>query len=179
MQRTSQAVGSALLSRFVQEVLNDCCAESIPEIFNPTYRDNHPLRIPGLLEPPGKTGSTADLRTVVNLLASPVLDMGFVLEDLFEVEGRVAYRMFGQGTVALSPSGAHHDGESLSHVGDAWKSPTERSFDFADARLGIKAFGWPEGKILGDRAVVRYSCVGIFRVLGSQLAERWGPEVVE
>jgi len=180
MQRTRTGVGSAQLGRFVQEVLNDCRLEAIPEIFAPTFRDNHPLRIPGLLDPPGKTGSVADLRAVVNLLASPVLDMGFIVEDLFEVEGRVAYRLFGQGTVALTPNAAQPAPDALRPVGGARNSnTTERKFDFVDSRLGITTAGWPEGKILGDRAVVRYSCVGIFHVLGGQLAERWGPEVVE
>ena len=179
MQRTRTGVGSAQLGRFVQEVLNDCRLEAIPEIFAPTFRDNHPLRIPGLLDPPGKTGSVADLRAVVNLLASPVLDMGFIVEDLFEVEGRVAYRLFGQGTVALTPNAAQPAPDALRPVGGA-RNSTRRSASLISSILG-SASRRQAGRreVLGDRAVVRYSCVGIFHVLGGQLAERWGPEVVE
>jgi len=98
MQRTRTGVGSAQLGRFVQEVLNDCRLEAIPEIFAPTFRDNHPLRIPAYWIRRARTGSVADLAAVVNLLASPVLEWDLIVEDLFEVEGRVAYRLFGQGT---------------------------------------------------------------------------------
>lgn len=169
-----EAVGTELLVRFVDEVLNAGSPSALSEIFAPTFRDNHPLRIPGVLEPPGKKGTIADLRAVVNLLASPVLDMGFVLEDVFEAEGRVAYRLFGEGTVALAPI----EPTNGSVAPDAAQAATRR-FDLVDTRLSIRTLGWPEGKILMNRAVVMYSCVGIFRVLGSQFAERWGPEVVE
>lgn len=172
-------VGTELLGRFVDEVLNVGCASPIPEIFAPMFRDNHPLRIPGVLEPPGKTGTIADLRTVVHLLASPVLDMGFVLEEAFEVEGRVAYRLFGEGTVALAPTEPLEGPVSVRATPGATDYTAPRRFDLVDTRLSIRSMGWPEGKILRNRAIVMYSCVGMFRVLGSKLAERWGPEVVE
>jgi hypothetical protein len=174
-----KAGGCALLDRFVQEVLNAKSADALSGLFAPTFRDNHPLRIAGVMEPPGKTGSIADLRAVVNLLASPVLDMGFVLEDAFEVGGRVAYRLFGSGTVELAPTAPVHE-PSLASGGPGGRYPMgARKFGLADTRLSIRTSGWSEGKILNDRVVVMYSCVGMFRVLGSQFVERWGPEVVE
>jgi hypothetical protein len=104
--------------------------------------------------------------------------MGFVLEDAFEADGRVAYRLFGEGTVALAPTEPMHSPVTVPPPGAGGQAPTRR-FDLVDTRLSIRTVGWPEGKILSNRAVVLYSCVGIFRVLGSQFAERWGPEVVE
>jgi hypothetical protein len=174
-----ESVGSALLNCFVDDVLNACSADAISDIFTPTFRDNHPLRIRGVLEPPGKTGSTANLRAEVKLLASPVLDMAFVLEDVFAVEDRVAYRLFGEGTVALAEAGSRQGSHSIDHVGGLWHSAGARKVGLTDTRLSIKTSGWPEGKILGNRVAVMYSCVGIFRIVGNQLAERWGPEVVE
>jgi hypothetical protein len=177
--QTRESVGSALLNCFVEDVLNACSVDAISDIFTPTFRDNHPLRIRGVLEPPGKTGSTANLRAVVSLLASPVLDMAFVLEDAFDVEDRVAYRLFGEGTVALAQADSRQGPDSIGHVGGLWRSADARKVGLADTRLSIKTSGWPEGKILGNRVAVMYSCVGIFRVVGNQFAERWGPEVVE
>jgi hypothetical protein len=177
--QTRETVGSALLGCFVGNVLNARSADAISDIFTPTFRDNHPLRIRGVWDPPGKTGSTANLRALVKLLASPVIDMAFVLEDVFEVEDRVAYRLFGEGTVALAQGGSRQGPDSIGEVGGLWRSADARKLGLTDTRLSIKTSGWPEGKILGNRVTVMYSCVGIFRVVGNQLAERWGPEVVE
>jgi SnoaL-like domain len=166
--------GADLLGRFVQDVLNAHRVDAIPELFSPNFRDNHPLFIPGLVESPGTTGTLADLRDVVSLLASPVLDMSFSLEDVITADDRVAYRLFGQGTVGLVPKA-----ENTAYAG-LWGPPSEsRHIDVADSRLSIRSSGWSEGKILGDQAVVMYSCVGIFKLSGTRFVERWGPEVVE
>jgi hypothetical protein len=168
----SEVTGSESLSRYVDEVLNAACADPLNELFTPNFCDHHPLTIPGLLEPRGKRGTIDDLRRVVQLLASPLVNLAFVLEEVIPGKDRLAYRLFGEGTIQLSA-------EPLTTRVGRNGSASVRVLDLPGVRLRVKASGWDSGKILGDRLMVLYSCVGIFELSGSRFAARWGPEVLE
>lgn len=172
-QQLLEPVAIGNLSRYVDEVLNSASEDPLEELFTPTFCDHHPLRIPGLLEPRGPKGTIRDLRSVVKILRSPLVNLAFVLEDVIPGSDRLAYRLFGQGTIQLSS-------EPLTMLAGRHKAPTVvRSVDLPGVKLRVKASGWEPGKILGDRLTVVYSCVGIFELSGSRFSARWGPEVLD
>jgi hypothetical protein len=171
-QIRSDITGVESLSRYVDEVLNGACVDPLNELFTPAYRDHHPLRIPGLLEPRENRGTFDDLKKLVALLASPLINLAFALEEVIPGKDRVAYRLFGEGTIRLST-------EPLTmRVGRNSSGPV-RTLDLPGVKLRVKASGWDSGKILGDSLMVIYSCVGIFELSGSRFSARWGPEVIE
>ena len=101
-----------LVRRYVEDILNHRRTEEISEIFSVEYRDLHPLIIPGVLNTAQPDGGTiADLTALVDLLAQPGVDVHFTLEDVFAgPHDRVAYRLFGEGTVPLvdtQPANGH------------------------------------------------------------------------
>lgn len=92
-----------------------------------------------------------DVRAIIAFLAAPQVDIAFTLEDAFGGADRVAYRLFGQGTIELPDSSPLLAGP----VGRVDQSP-----------------------ILGNRLHLEYRTTGIFRLVGGRLVERWGPVVI-
>jgi hypothetical protein len=136
-----------LVRRFVDEALNGCDLSVLREVLSTRFRDHDPVRLPGQVDGPASFGSIRHVESLVEFLAQPTVDIAFVLEDLFGAGGRVGYRLFGQGTISLSPEGL---------------------------ALGESRPGLPEGKLLGNRLAMEYSSTGIFGVEGGRIVERWG-----
>lgn len=148
--------GIELVRSFVEDGLNGHRLDAVDAIFSSAYRDHDPLRVPVAGEEPtlGWAGTTRDLRVVIEFLAQESVDIAFHLEDVFGCEDRVGYRLYGEGTMALAI------GSQLLR---------------AAARGGPEVRAWSgAGGLVGNRLHVEYQSVGIFRVAGPRLAERWG-----
>jgi hypothetical protein len=148
---------SRLIERYVDEVLNGGSVETIEVLFNPTYVDHNPLS--------GRGAEGVDeLRLLVSFLALPATDIRFTLEDVFEVEGRGAYRLFGEGLGSVgefSKLVAHRPAPSVgSPFGALRRGP---------ARMVEPMNPLPSGNLHYD-----YSCTGIFVERSGRFAERWG-----
>ena len=130
----------------------------VPEVFAMSFRDHNPLRLPGFLEPYRKNWGTAgDVYNLLIFLRSPLVDLGFSLEDVFSSGDRVCYRLFCEGTVRTvherdpNPMG---DQAMQSMKVDADNHYEDPSSD------GVT-------RLLLER-------VGIFRVFERHLIEHWG-----
>ena len=149
-----------LVQEYVESILNGHARDVVDKIFAYSYIDHHPLRIPGVIMPSARNhGHVSDIQLLVNLLDQPGVDFVFTLEDVFESADRVAYRIFGEGTVPV----ANLDIES--QTGD---------LNLDGSRLQFSELSLDTGMIGDDRLHVTYRSVGIFRVGTGQLVERWG-----
>jgi len=149
--------GLTLLSRFVEECLNRVDLGEIGEIFSPMYRDYDPIPMPwgGSVNHP--SGNVRDIYNMVTFLADPRVDALFQLEDAFQSNDRVGYRLFGHGIVTMSDSGSAQADQSADHLFNtgAPVRPTAATMD------------------------VQYRSVGIFRIASGRFIERWGAVVFE
>lgn len=154
----NQAQGVDLVRSFVDDGLNGHRLEVLDTIFSPAYRDHDPLRVPiaGREPTAGWAGTTRDVQVVIEFLAQASVDIAFHLADLFGSDDRVGYRLYGEGTMALAPGS------------ELLRSAYERG---PRARASLTE----SGQLVGGRLHVEYRSVGIFRVTGGRLAERWGP----
>jgi hypothetical protein len=146
-----------LLGSFVTNLLNDANPIEVATLVDEGYRDHDPLRLPPFLVPSQATFSTrSDLVQLVRFLGHPSVDIRFHLEDAFQVNDRIAYRLFGAGTLSirdLLPQATSEDIDSIARGG----------------RQNL-----PQGKILGESVQVDYQCTGIFRIHEGRMIERWG-----
>lgn len=85
--------GKYLITRYVDDVLNQRDADAVREIFSPAFVDHDP-QLPGLV---GIRG----VARFVEILRAPGFDVWFTLEDLVGEEDRVGYRLFAEGIVIL------------------------------------------------------------------------------
>lgn len=91
-----------LMHRWVELYLNGHHLDVIPRLFTTDYHD--PIPVPATKDPHTPTAPLAMnyLRAIATFLASETVDVAFTLEDAFAVEDRLAYRLFGEGTVGLA-----------------------------------------------------------------------------
>ena len=153
-----------LVRDFVESVLNHHDQSLIDYLFSERYTDHDPLRIPGLLEP-GAIGTIDDLKKSVCFLSFSEIDFHFTLEDLFSVGNKVAYRLFGDGTLKVVVDGnanmdARNENSSISR------------FRFSASEQWVGSL--PLGSLLGNSLHVAYDCSGIFHVQEGKLATHWG-----
>ncbi len=155
-----------LIHTYVDQTLNGPDLESVRTLFAVNFRDNDPLRIPGVIEPGGVIGGIQDVESQVRLLARDGVDIRFTLEECFSgANGRVAYRLFGEGTVPLTKT-------------EVQRGPTDsrrvRKLGIAGTRLAFEGDNGPGGPVINDQLHFVYRCVGMFSVAQDRLAERWG-----
>jgi hypothetical protein len=156
----------ALVHQYVDQTLNGADLGSVRALFAGNFRDHDPLRIPGVLEPGGPIGGIDDIEAQVRLLAGDGVDIRFTLEECFSGgEGRVAYRLFGEGTVPVMSTGDHRSTTDKRKV---------RKLGIAGTRLAFEGVDGPGGRIINDQLHVLYRCVGMFSIIQDRLAERWG-----
>jgi hypothetical protein len=103
---TGTRSGTALMGRFVDDILNRRDEASVEQLFSPRYVDHHPFYRERSDAPSGLAlsgpGRLADVLALVRLLAAPDVDVTFHLEEAFERDGRVGYRIFGAGVLATA-----------------------------------------------------------------------------
>jgi hypothetical protein len=161
-----------ILQHFVTDILNEHQGDNIGLYVTPSYRDHHPFRVPGVLEPlvPG-FGTVRDVRAMVDFLSLPAVDCWFSLEDAFTSDDRIGYRLFGEGTVEVS---------RLSRALESRSGPQSRNNEMRHLTAPgtstvLSTLGSPDGQFVGNRFHITYSCVGVYHVRSGRLAERWGP----
>jgi hypothetical protein len=92
-----------LLHAYVARVLNAGDVARVSSLFSERYRDHDPLNIPGFaVSTRNDWGTRDDVVRLCNALREPSVDVLFSIEDVFCSEDRIAYRVFGSGTVALA-----------------------------------------------------------------------------
>ena len=144
--------GTQLVTGFVDLILNDGELGRLPQLVAPHFRDHHPVHIPRIYEVARRdNGTVQDIINLVGLLQSESVDFFFHVEDVFQAGDRIAYRLFGEGTVLL-PESAVPDG----------------------VRPGADGPGSSGGRVIGNRLHLSYTGVGIFRIAGDRLTDRWG-----
>lgn len=109
---TGTRSGTALTGRFVDDILNRRDEASVEQLFSPRYLDHHPFYRERSDAPSGP-GRLADVLALVRLLAAPDVDVTFHLEEAFERDGRVGYRIFGAGVLATAGTPTHVTYESV------------------------------------------------------------------
>jgi hypothetical protein len=139
-----------LVQRYVSDLLNGTRVELVDELFSPRYVGHDPVSLPGgPRRLRGATETIVDVRNLISALASTDLDFAFTLEDVFHVGTKIAYRVFGEGLIAVQ----------------AGNSPIPDP---------VRA----SGKLLGDQLHLEYRCTGIFRLDQNRFAERWGVQAL-
>lgn len=140
-----------LVEELVEQALNAHDLDAVGRLMVKRYRDHSPLYLDPFLKPePG--GHFVEVEQIVKFLSRDEIDIRFTLEDIFTVNDRVAYRIFGEGIIGLDSLGVEFIGPPSA---------------------------LPAGALLGTELHVSYQCVGIFRVEGGQLAERWGAQILQ
>ena len=165
------SLGQRLVERFVDGILNSHETDVIDEIIDSKYQDFDPLDIPGY--PPRAIQGIEYVRQLCAFLSLDIVDIAFTLEDSFGESDRVAYQMFGEGTVriAVPTSEEFHDSPNRV-VSDDAASPANLGHHGQTAQQSS-----PEApnRLLGDKLHVQYHSVGIFRIRDDCLIQRHGP----
>ena len=92
-----------LLDDYVSGVLNGAHEGQVFELFSSGYRDYSPIVSPGRRAPRRGWADRSNVFGFVHFLGSPLVDISFSLEDVFDREdGRVAYRIYGAGQVRFA-----------------------------------------------------------------------------
>jgi len=157
-----------LLYRYVDDLLNEANASLVSILHSRTFRDYDPLRIPGVLQPVGRIGNIHDVEAQLKVLGAPGVDIHFTLEDWFEGSAeRIAYRLFGEGTVPLLASDGHTS--ELTPVANR-----VRKLGIEGSKLAVSYSEAQNGFVTGDRLQITFRTVGIFRGREDKLVERWG-----
>lgn len=171
-------MSTPIIERYVDEVLNRHSSEALHALFAANFKDNHPLRIPGVLEPPPGPSSIDHVEKQVEILGSPGTDIAFTLEDWFEGgDNRTAYRLFGEGTVPLV--GGDLTGPEEARDLNQEPIPRVKKLAIPGSRLQFTGVMPGDPRMVGDRLHVRYRTVGIFRTAQGQFIERWGEILVD
>ncbi len=167
-----------LLDRFVKEVLNDHRHVAISEIFRPTFRDHDPITIFGSAPhlPLGRDDIDG-LFALSGFLSQPEIDFQFIIEDVFAVSGRIAYRMYGQGSIKIDDAADGRNGNEIL-PGLPGRFGTLRRLKVSGAEMAVSTRGFHEGTVLGGRYLVMVSRIGIYKVVDNKLAEHWGTAVI-
>jgi len=159
--------GVELVRRWYAEGMNGKQATIIPEIFSAAFVSHQPFCIPGIFNPHLAGSSSDHLRELVSFLSSPTVDLSFSLEDTFGSGDRIAYRLFGEGTVRV------FNGSKISSIASELNVPR---YDYGRLK-------WIQphvrGSTLGDRCHMIFGSIGIFRVSGKHLAEHWERMFIE
>ncbi len=158
----------SLLRSFVDNALNGERLSVISDLFSPSFEDHDPIVIPGILpmDPRGRSG-LSDIHAITRFFSQSRVDFKFVVEQAFEHEDCVAYRLFGQGYIGLETDDSS---ESLGLF---------RRLAVTNANMAASTVGFAEGTILGDRYLVVVTRVGMYRVANGRLVEHWGQAVVK
>jgi predicted ester cyclase len=97
---------TALVRRFIEEMINGGQLGLADEIFTPTYVDRTPGAPP---VPPGPDG----MRQTVTFFRTAFPDMHYTIEDLFGAGDRVAVRWTARGTNTGPLAGAAPTGKAV------------------------------------------------------------------
>jgi hypothetical protein len=160
----------AFLDQYVGEVLNNHDLEAIDRLFDSTFVDHDPLTIPGVISPQAGMPASIDfVKRLVDILSESPVDIHFTLEDVISVDNKVAYRLFGEGTVDLV--------DSLNPISNSERTPVKK-LAIANTHLAFSDTGSDTRMILRDKINVTYSCVGILQCRAGAFVDRWGIEYV-
>lgn len=163
-----------LVERFVEGVLNGHDAEIVETLFHPRFMDRDPLVIPGVVDGDGIAGRPG-IAVQVKLLSSPGVDIRFTLEDAFDNgSDRVGYRLFGEGSLPLTPELEHETREP-----GRGGTISVRKLGVAGTSLAFRSTWLRRSQPLAQRFSITYSCVGVFRIEDRRFLERWGRIHVE
>jgi hypothetical protein len=172
----------SLLRLFVEDGLNEGSVEVIDQIFSKAFRDHHPLSLPPLFETnPFVVGSLEGLRSMVRVLRSDMLDIGFSLTEMIKADGRIAYRIFGEGAVRTLVGTGYGATPVNSLVATTGSPNVERPAPTALAKQGTAVLSnilKEPARILGDRVHIEIESIGIFHIRNGHFVERWGPWLV-
>lgn len=159
---SSTSVDVDMVTSFVEEVLNRHDTSLVPQLFCQRYVDNDPFYFHA-----GKSQNQnrkrkhgiPDLIEFISFLEGPQVDAKFTLEDCFQADDRIAYRLYGEATVRLvsitaapgrSPSGLRVFSQIISDA-------TEGTQDEPQQCLHLI-----------------YDCTGIFELQDHRFVARWG-----
>src|ERR1700674_1701142 len=155
--------GGQLLEYWVSEGLNGHNADAIAKCFSAIFIEHNPFRVPNYFNTPevSRRGTT-HLLSVVKFLSLPVVDVKFSIEDAFESDGRVGYRLFAEGSVRVLPSNTDltRSGKGLVHG----KVISGSTYD------GLRQ-NWET--LLGDRRHMAIEAIGIYRIVNNKFVEHW------
>jgi hypothetical protein len=88
-----------LVIALVDDVLNARNVGALDQIMSPRFLDHHPLFSGNPAAGQRRRGGIDDFRSLVRWIASDDVDLTFHLEDAFATDLRIAYRIFGAGTI--------------------------------------------------------------------------------
>jgi hypothetical protein len=152
--------GMDLVRTYVTDVLNTHKVETVYDIFSPNYVDHDPFfathRPDGIFH---EAKHRADVLKLGHFLSRPEVDVKFNLEELFESNDRIAYRLYGEGTVKV---------DSVRKTGEAPHAVDTRVFRSVADALEMEH---DAGKSMLHSI---YQCTGIFLVENEMLVARWG-----
>jgi hypothetical protein len=163
-----------VIHRYIDGILKGCTKTEFAEVFDPSYSDHDPIRIPGVIDAAVGGNGLGYVSQVVAFLRSPSVDIDFELLDAFtSLHGdKIACRIRGEGTIVLRSLSPSENEEST----------TESRGSGAASGSGVveipgSALKQP-GKLLGRRLHVDYYSTSIFATHEGRLSERWGLDLL-
>jgi len=174
--QTSESQG--LVEAFVDRVLNLHDTAAVAVLFHPTFKDHDPIDIPGYARK--RVQDVEYIKNLCAFLSSEYVDISFTLEEAFGQPDRIAYQLFGEGTiatdVAFESSAETNESVAIDITGSG---TSRRTPTFIRVLPNQRTTLMETGRLIGDRLHVEYHSVGIFRIGNGQFTQRRGQIIVK
>ena len=177
-QEVQASESQGLVEAFVDRVLNDHDEAAVAVLFHTTFKDYDPIDIPGY---PGKRVQDVEyVKKLCTFLSSEFVDISFTLEEAFGRPDRIAYQLFGEGTIATNVAIESSVDKNESTAIDVRGSETgRRTPTFVKVLPDQRTRLMESGRVIGDRLHVEYHSVGIFQIKNGQFTQRRGQIIVK